>query len=47
MLINLTLAVMASLVLSANAVRQPPTAPLLKLMARKSNALTATLERGA
>ena len=47
MLINLTLAVMASLVLSANAVRQPPTAPPLKLSARKSNALTATLERGA
>ena len=47
MLINLTLAVIASLVLSANAVRQPPTAPPLKLMARKGNALTATLERGA
>ena len=47
MLTNLTLAVMASLVLSATAVRQPPTAPPLKLMAQKGKTLSAKLEWGA
>jgi hypothetical protein len=47
MLINLTLAVLASLVLSAQAVRQPPTAPPLKPTAEMGRSLSGKLERGA
>jgi hypothetical protein len=47
MLINLTLAVLASLVLSAEAVRQPPTAPPAKLTTAKGESLSRKLERGA
>jgi hypothetical protein len=47
MLINLALVVLASLVLSAQAVRQPPTAPPLKLTAAKGGSLSRKLERGA
>jgi hypothetical protein len=47
MLTNLTLAAMASLVISANAVRQPPTAPPIKLGAGKGGTSAADLERGA
>ena len=47
MLINLTLAVLASLVLSAEAVRQPPTAPPVKLTTAKGESLSRKLERGA
>ena len=47
MLINLTLAVLASLVLSAEAVRQPPTAPPLERTAAKGGSLSRTLEGGA
>ncbi len=47
MLINLTLAVLASLVLSAQAIRQPPTAPPRKLTAETGRRLSGKLERGA
>jgi len=47
MLINLTLAVLASLVLSTQAVRQPPTAPPLKLTAETDRRPSGKLSRGA
>ncbi len=47
MLKYLTLAAVASFVLSATAVRQPPTAPPLKLKAEKGDSLFGALGRGA
>jgi hypothetical protein len=47
MLITLTLAALASYVLSAQAVRQPPTAPPLKLKLERATPLSGLLERGA
>jgi hypothetical protein len=47
MLLHLTLAAVASLVLSATAVRQPPTAPPLKLEAEKGEGLFGALGGGA
>jgi hypothetical protein len=47
MLLHLTLAAVASFVLSATAVRQPPTAPPLKLKAETGEGLSGTLEGGA
>lgn len=47
MLLHLTLAAVASFVLSATAVRQPPTAPPLKLKAEKVEGLFGALAGGA
>jgi hypothetical protein len=47
MLIHLTLLAVMSFVLSATAVRQPPTAPPLKLRADKGERLSSAFARGA
>jgi hypothetical protein len=47
MLIHLTLVAVASFVLSATAVRQPPTAPPLKLKAETGERLSGALAGGA
>jgi hypothetical protein len=47
MLIHLTLVAVASFVLSATAVRQPPTAPPLKLKADEGERLFSAFARGA
>ena len=47
MLLHLTLAAVASFVLSATAVKQPPTAPPLKIKAETSEGRSGALEGGA